>query len=112
MIEAEKFIYKNRDGNSITFTYSGNGTEVVMSDYGSYLRKGTNKEDNKIYFIDPSGGPMIFTGMDFNDIIYNGHLKPFLDDPIKRIVTSITQDLLGLTITFKKEEKIDKTKKK
>lgn len=107
----EQFKYKNRDNKDILFTYNGDGKSVVMSDYGQYLRMGSHKEDNTISFIDPSGGPFIFVGMDFNDIIHGGKLKPFLDEPIRRIVTSITNDLLGITITFDKEDKVIKPKK-
>lgn len=101
----EQFKYKNRDGKEITFTYQGDGKSVVMTDFGPYLRVGSHKDDGVINFVDPSGGPFIFTGMDFSDIYYNGQLKPLLKDPFKRIVQSITHDLLGVTITFKKEEK-------
>lgn len=108
----EEFFYKNRDGRNIKFQYQGDGHTVVMSEYGDYLRMGSHDEGGPISFIDPSGGPFIFVGMDFNDIIHGGHLKPFLDDPFKRIVTSITRDLMGLTIAFKKEEKVKEKKKK
>jgi hypothetical protein len=106
MKEAEQFKYTNRAGKEITFTYTGNGQDVVMSDYGPYIRMGYHTDNKKeIDFIDPSGGPFIFRGMNFSDIIHGGKLKPFLDDPFNRIVTKITNDLLGITITFKKEEK-------
>lgn len=112
MIEQESFQYTNRGGHKITFTYTGNEQDVVMTNYGTSLRIIRDRTDKRIEMVEPSDGPLIFLYMDFNDIIYNGHLKLFLDDPFRRKVTMITQDLMGLTITFKKEEKVDKTKKK
>jgi len=58
--------FKNRYGDKITFSKSGDVITMVGGDYYRYLSHTDNSDG--YYAVDPSGGPFISVGMDMGCI--------------------------------------------
>jgi hypothetical protein len=69
--------YTNRYGDEFTFEKNENGNIDWKGDL-KYVRYGWN-DDDKIIFVDPSGGPFISVGTNMSLYLLEGIVNGFVD---------------------------------